>query len=722
MPDPSAPCHEGCATLVDVVVRRAAERPDQPAFVFHGEEGEPTAWTYRELVGRAAGVARALAAAAAEGDASAELRGARAVLAYPPGLDFLAGFLGCLAAGVLPVPSAPPKPRRGSSRLDALAADCAPRFALTTRGCLANWQLELQAPAVRGLRWLPTDALSEDSAAELPALGFAADDVAFLQYTSGSTSQPRGVMVTHGNLLANLELIRHGFALSPAAPGAPPLSGVFWLPPYHDMGLIGGMLTPLYVGGTSHLLAPAAFLRRPLEWLRLLGATRSAISGAPNFGYQLCVEKTSDYDRGQVDLSHWRLAFCGAEPIDAATLQRFAEAFADSGFSPRSFYPCYGLAEATLLVTGGEGPAAPRVRRVRKSALARHRFEEAAAEGDDDAVAMVGCGKPLGDQEVRIVDPETRASCGPGEIGEIWIRGRSVAVGYWNDPAGSAEWFAATARDGETGFLRTGDLGTLHAGELFVTGRLKDMVIVRGRNLYPHDIERAVQQAHPALDRGAAFGVVEQGVEQLVAVHELRREHRRDDLEPVFRAARQAIVEEFEVDPASLVLLRPGNLPRTSSGKVQRSRCRAMYLAGELEVVGRWVNPLLARGGAALSGEAAATGHGPSAAAAADLEGLTAEQRAAQFRGWLHAWLAERLTLEADAFDAATPFAQLGVDSLTAVELIQAVEVHWGVQASPEAAWSCTTPQEMAEYLAEQWQGAPSGAAGARPAIDGVGA
>ncbi|MEM9659992.1 MAG: fatty acyl-AMP ligase, partial [Planctomycetota bacterium] len=397
--------------------------------------------------------------------------GDRAVLAFPPGLDFISAFFGCLYAGVLPAPATYPKPRRGSSRLDGIAKDCLPQAFLTTAATLDSMALDGQSDAVRQGPWYAVDQWDDDPSDSVSPVSSASDDVAFLQYTSGSTSRARGVMVTHGNLLHNLEQIRCGFQLADNDQREV-TSGVFWLPAYHDMGLIGGILTPLYVGGTSYLTAPTTFLRRPLSWLELISRTGAQISGAPNFAYAFCTEKITAEQRSHLDLSRWQIAFCGAEPINAAALAEFADAFSRSGFNAEAFYPSYGLAEATLMATGGEGPARPNTLRVCSEALTRHRVRalDAASPGGRE---LVSCGRPLGDQQVAIVQSQTGQTCDQDQIGEIWIRGRSVTKGYWNGDESTAGTFAARLPNGEGPFLKTGDLGFVYHGELFVTGRIK---------------------------------------------------------------------------------------------------------------------------------------------------------------------------------------------------------------------------------------------------------
>ncbi|QDT75853.1 putative long-chain-fatty-acid--CoA ligase FadD23 [Lacipirellula limnantheis] len=694
-------------SVAELLRRRAAERPLQAAFVFVPESAAADgrgelSWTYAELDRRARAVAAEVSRVAAPGE--------RAVLVFPPGLEFIAAFFGCLYAGVLPAPATYPKPRRPSSRLDAIVADCKPLVALTTSETLGMMQLDEQSASVRALEWIAVDRCRDEDAFADPVQR-AAGDAAFLQYTSGSTSQPRGVVVTHGNLLHNLELIRSGFCLKRADESFPPVAGVFWLPAYHDMGLIGGILTPLFVGGTSYLLAPATFLQRPSAWLETISRTGAAISGAPNFAYELCARKISPEQRAALDLSRWKLAFCGAEPIDARALDDFAAAFGDRGFNKSAFFPCYGLAEATLMVSGCSRAEGPRVFQADRAALGRHRL--AAAASATNVQTLVSCGKPLGDQEVRVVDPHTFEPCGDGQIGEIWIAGGSVAKGYWNHPEELWQTFGGRLADGSGPFLRTGDLGAFDAGELFVTGRAKDVIIIRGRNLYPQDIERTVQQAHEAVDLGAAFSWEVDGHEQLVVVHQIAREHRRNDMTPVLRAIRAAIVEEHDVDPYQIVLLRPGGLPLTSSGKVQRSRCRDLLVANGLEQLASWmqstsagaptIDPLAET--EPFNGAAQGRGARHGAEFLNHVGTMAPEQLAQEIQSWMLEWLEERVEPGCGVMSPIVPFTELGMDSLTALELNVDFEKVLGVRLPPAAAWSYPTPAELSRFLADSMLG-----------------
>jgi acyl-CoA synthetase (AMP-forming)/AMP-acid ligase II/acyl carrier protein len=477
------------------------------------------------------------------------------------------------------------------------------------------------------------------------------------------------------------------------------------------MGLIGGILEPIYVGCTAYLMAPANFLQRPLSWLETISRTGAVLSGAPNFAYDLCVRKTTPEERAALDLSRWQLAFCGAEPIDARTLKDFAAAFEPAGFRESAFYPCYGLAESTLLATGGRRLRGLQVLNADRAQLAANELEEAEAEAAD-AAPLVSCGRPLGDQEVRIVNPQSFEPCHDGAIGEIWLRSPSVAAGYWNHPEELWQTFGGRLADGSGPYLRTGDLGAFYQGELYVTGRAKDLIIIRGRNLYPQDVERTAQQAHEAVDLGSAFAVKRDGQEQLVVVHQVQREHRRGDLTPVLRAIRAAVVDEHEIDPAAIVLLRPGALPLTSSGKVQRHRCRELFESGGLEELARWMQPT-SEPQASTASAVNVSGPHPAAPRPKFLDNVAAytpEQLALEIQTWMLAWLADRVEEGTGELTPTAPFTEIGVDSLTALELNVEFEKVLGVRLPPAAAWSYPTPAALSRFLADSLLGLPTAA------------
>ncbi len=563
------------ATLIDLLDERGSRSAEPRLYTFLEEDAEVTL-TRSELASSAHRIAAALQPLAAPGE--------RAVLLYPPGADYLRGFFGCVCSGLVAVPAYPPDPsrlERTLPRLRALIADSGATVVLTTSLILSMAEvLFTDAPELRALKWVATDALGAGDAAAWRRPDVTAASLAFLQYTSGSTGAPRGVMLSHGNLMHNLGAICRAFQTRDDS------VGVIWLPPYHDMGLIGGVLVPLAQGFHTALMSPLSFLRRPRAWLEALTRFGGTISGGPNFAFDLCVRRIPPAEREGLDLSHWEVAFCGAEPIRPDTLARFTEAFGPHGFRREAFYPCYGLAEGTLIVTGGAKGAEPMLRDVDASALEAG-FARAPAGA---ARTLVGSGATLPDQSLRIVAPDTGQVLPPGEVGEVWVKGPSVAQGYWRREAESARVFQARTHQGDGPYLRTGDLGFLDAGELYVTGREKDLIIVRGRNLYPQDLEAVMEGSHPALRPGcgAAFGVEVEGEEHLVVVQEVDPRRWDGEVSPVLGAIRGRLASVHEVRPRAVVLIEPGSLPKTSSGKVQRRATREAFLTGALRELHAW--------------------------------------------------------------------------------------------------------------------------------------
>jgi 8-amino-7-oxononanoate synthase len=575
--DPSA----GLNTLVDLLRQRAECQADDRAYTFLVDgEFEEVHLTYGELDRQARAIGAWLE--------SQNLKGQRALLLYPPGLDFIAAFFGCQYAEVVAVPVYPPRMNRAPARIQAVAADTGATVALTTAAVL-EWIRPLidQTSDLEGLRWLSTDPIAHGTdqgyERQWQRPQISGDTLALLQYTSGSTGTPKGVMLSHSNLLHNSALIAYGFEHTRSA------SGVFWLPSYHDMGLVGGILQPLYLGCPNILMSPVAFVQKPFRWLQAISRYRGTTSGGPNFAFDLCVRKITPNERAMLDLSSWTVAFCGAEPVRAETIERFAETFAPCGFRPEAFYACYGLAEATLLVSGGYKTAPPIVRWFDGKSLEADRVVPIAA-GEGRARALVGCGQTMPDQQIVITDPNRLTRMPAGQVGEVWVSGPSVAQGYWQRTHETEQTFRAYQRDtGEGPFLRTGDLGFSHDGELFVTGRLKDLVIVRGCNHYPQDIEATVEKSHPGVRAGSAAAfTVEEGPEQkLVIILELVRRQQVEAAQ-VIGAIRRDVAREHDLVVDSIVLVGAGSIPKTSSGKIQRHACHDAFLDRSLEVVAEW--------------------------------------------------------------------------------------------------------------------------------------
>ncbi len=561
--------------LVDLLEARAREGGDALAYGFLGQTGDLEAsWTYAELQARSVSVAAALASKSRPGD--------RALLLFAPGLDFLAAFFGCLRAGVIAAPVFPPSPAlgaRGLERLAAVAADCAPSIVLSTTPLLDHVAaLGGEHPdAFSALTRLAVDDLSEISPFDGDlgpgrARGQREGSLAFLQYTSGSTSSPRGVRVTHANLLANLASIYEVCGGPDQGPG------VSWLPVQHDMGLIEGVLHPLFRRQPGYLMSPATFLARPMTWLEAMSRLGGTNAASPDFGYQLCVRRTTAEERASLDLGRWTMAANGAEPVRADTIERFSEAFACAGFRPETFFPAYGLAENTLLVSSSRRSVQPRLLEADAAALdGQDRL--CRATGGARSRTLVSCGTPVAEQELVIAEPATSAPLADGAVGEIWVRGPSAADGYWGREEETERTFGAFLTDGRGPWLRTGDLGALEGGELFVTGRIKDLIILRGRKLYPQDIERTVEAAHPLVRPGGAAAVAwhgtaggPEGIGLVCEVDPCEEPTRRE----VERAIRAAVSKLHEAPIARLHFLPARTLPKTTSGKTQRHACAAL--------------------------------------------------------------------------------------------------------------------------------------------------
>ncbi|HSF41300.1 MAG TPA: non-ribosomal peptide synthase/polyketide synthase [Thermoanaerobaculia bacterium] len=630
------------STLVEALRLRARLQPERRAYTFLADgEDEQGHLTWAGLDLRARTIAVALRRSSTPGD--------RALLLYPPGLDFVAAFFGCLYAGVVAVPAYPPRSPRTLPRLRSILADSRPAVALSTSALSARvggW-LDRHADELPRVSWLATDELDAALAGEWAEPGISGDDLAFLQYTSGSTSAPKGVMVSHANLAHNQRVIQA------ACDHTEESVFVTWLPVYHDLGLIGNVLQATWVGAPCVMMAPVAFLQNPLRWLAAVSRYRGTTSGGPNFSYDLCARKIPAAERERLDLSSWRVAFNGAEPVRAETLARFTETFAVSGFRSGALYPCYGLAEATLMVSGGRPGQEPVVR-------------------DLGGRRLVGCGRILLDLSAAVVDPETGTPSAPGNVGEIWVAGGSVARGYWNRPEETAHAFGALLPDGRGPFLRTGDLGVLSDGELFIAGRLKDLIILRGRNHYPQDLEATAERSHPSLagGAGAAFSIEEAGEERLVIVHEIER-HAADPGE-IAEAVRRTVAEEHEAVVHDVVLVRPGGVPRTTSGKIQRRATRELYLTDGLEPVSR-------------SRLDAAAAEAPEAGAPED---------------WLRSSFAAAARVDASRIDPDRPLTAFGLDSLAAIEWRHAVLSATGVALPMADLLEGMTLREAAERVA----------------------
>ncbi len=717
-------------TLVELLRWRAKNFPNERAYTWLKDgESEELIMTYAELDQKARMIGAWLQSRVAKGE--------RALLIYPPGMEYVLAFFGCLYAGVVAVPAYPPDPTRLNRtlpRLQAIANDAQASIALTTDSILSMMKIMklgskvtdslekvpflkkfgsslssfisqksaiAHAKDLGDLTWLSTEDIDKDFTDKWNNPKIDEDTLSFLQYTSGSTGLPRGVMLSHENLLYNSALIYEGMGYTSES------EGVIWLPIYHDMGLIGGVLQPLYGGVPCTLMSPIAFLQRPLRWMQAISRIKDkrVISGGPNFSYDLCARKISPDQRAQLDLSNWDLAFSGAEPVRPETVERFSETFKSAGFRKQAFYPCYGLAEATLFVSGGERDEVPVIFEIKSDELKKNRVVEAGPQ-DANKQISVGCGHTRGDQEIVIANPESHAQCKPNQVGEIWISGKSVARGYYNRPEDTKETFQAFLANSENGpYLRTGDLGFLKDGELFITGRIKDLIIIRGRNHYPQDIEFTVQSCHPELRPGctAVFSTDIDGEERLVVVQEVRNPKKLDSDE-VINQIRRTVTEAHELQAYTVVLIKPRSISKTSSGKIQRQATKNEFLQKKLQVVAEWhaSSAPKAKKDSDKAAKIVAPKDAPDRSdTSAPVSRSKKNPEIEKIESWLVANLAETLGLEPDEIDIHEPFINFGLDSAQAVGLAGDLEEWMERTFPPTLVWDYPTIEALARYLAD---------------------
>ena len=683
---PYAPADD--LTIAERVRFWAENTPNELAYAYleDGESADRTL-TYVQLHRRASEIARHLQ--------ERGLQGKRVLLLYPPCLDFMEAFFGCLYAGVVAVPGYPPRRNRSMDRIDAIARDADAAAALSLNSTIERTKSILASgndTTLSQIDWVATD-LVEASDSDLD-FEMKTSYPAMLQYTSGSTGTPKGVMLTHENIVHNCSLISYAFRSGRTA------IGCSWLPTYHDMGLIGGALNALYIGCSSYLMSPMMFMQRPIRWLKAITRYRVSISGGPNFAYDLCVQKITDEEAEGLDLSSWQLAFNGAEPVRKQTMDNFAQKFAPYGFRKEAFYPCYGMAETTLIVSGGSPFTKPEIRCFDGSALDEGRVILAAPDGDVGRYA-VGCGRALPEEDIKIVDPDTATEVASDRVGEVWISSPSVAAGYWNKQALSDETFRArlAGGNGHT-YLRSGDLGFVHEGEIFITGRLKDMIIVRGVNRYPQDIEMTVERADRRLRVGAAaaFAVDIDGRERLVVVSEVER-GRDDNWDEVINAIRRDVTTEHELPPDGVVLVRTGSIPKTSSGKIQRHACRDAFLDGTLKTLASrylWLREQDEVEAGTQSDEPPP--QASNGAVARDSSGkLDLPKVLETVKRHVRLVAKER----AEVLEASTNIVSLGLDSLERMEVISSLENEFGGQFPEEILLDIETVQQVADAIIE---------------------
>jgi acyl-CoA synthetase (AMP-forming)/AMP-acid ligase II/acyl carrier protein len=671
------------STLVEALTSHAMKSPTRTIYTFlsDGEENEISM-----TLGQLDQQARILASLLSHKG----LKGERVLLLFPPGLDYIRAFFACLYAGAVAVPAYPPQPERLNRtlpRILSILKDCEPRLILTDSMILSLQAILTEyAPELKNIEWFAADSLPDRPAEGWSPPLITPSTLAFLQYTSGSTGEPKGVVLTHANLIHNLLNTKQRFGMSAQT------RQFSWLPPYHDMGLIGDLLTPLYAGGQVFHMSPFDFLQKPIRWLRAITKYKIDISGGPNFAYQYCVKRITEEEKRGLDLSSWKVAYCGSEPISAHTPEAFTKAFTLCGFQAKSFYPCYGLAEATLLVTGGVRGggyrSVPRSKNFQAPWMSNSLRARLPELGE-----WVSCGKNLRGQRIAIVRPDTHRECPDRIIGEIWIRSPSVAKGYWKRPNQTQQTFRARIRQTREGpFLRTGDLGFTQDGELYVTGRLKDLIIIGGINHFPQDLESTAEAAHPAVRKGcsAAFSIQNGYEEKLVLTLEIDtgriptdEKNRIKFYEEISRNIIASIVKKHEVEVFALSLLDKSELPKTSSGKVQRQDCQQLYLDNELKFLYHYQSP-------------------PGDSNATEKETRLRKERPAtevDLKDWLVQQVALQLRVRPHHVDPTRPFFDLGLSSRQMVGISGELGDLLGARVSPMLLWKYPSAESLARYL-----------------------
>ena len=690
--------------FVEILSQISEKHPSKTAYTFlkDGEKEEENL-TYQELDRRAKAIAVSLQ--------SLDMTGERALLLYPPGLEFITAFFGCLYAGVVAIPAYPLRRNQKMSRLEAIVNDAGAKVSLTTTSVYRNMEKRFaENTKFPKIQWLVTDNIQSDIALDWEKPTIKSDTLAFLQYTSGSTGIPKGVIVSHGNLVYNEEMIKQAFGHTKDT------ILVGWLPLYHDMGLIGNILQPLYLGIPAILMSPIAFLQKPLRWLQAISRYRATTSGGPDFAYDLLSRKVKPEDLASLDLSSWKVAFNGAEPVRYSTIERFAKMFASCNFRREAFYPCYGMAETTLFVSGGENSQLPIIRWIDQVALTQNRVVKS-SKGKENSKAIVGCGKTWLEQKIAIADPHTLTLCQDGEVGEIWVSGDNVTRGYWNRLQQTKQTFAAYLTDTKEGpFLRTGDLGFLQDGELFITGRLKDLIIIRGLNHYPQDIELTVEQSHPALRPtcGAAFSVDVSGQERLVIAQEVERNYlRKLNADETINAIRQAVAREHDLQVYAVLLLKTASLAKTSSGKVQRHACRAGFLAGNLNIVADWSSNLRNKNQFGnletelelllekINKEKQPKTLSDSHQSNEEVKNEKSFLQVNEIKARLISLIAEQLEVVPDKIDINQPLANYGMNSLAAAIISGELQEWLKKEISPTLLYDYPTIQALAQYLVQ---------------------
>jgi acyl-CoA synthetase (AMP-forming)/AMP-acid ligase II/acyl carrier protein len=644
------PLVQDANTYIDVIKKRVKATPEHVVFRFLNDGiNENESLSYRQLETRSKAMGAAMQEFAQKGE--------RVLLLFPPGLSYVASLFGCFYSGMIAVPAYPPRRNRSLHRIHTIVEDSGVTVSLISRQVFNDIERNFKKDEVLNkIHWIIYEDVADEKAADWKTEEILPGDTALLQYTSGSTGEPKGVMITQLNLLYNSEYIRQTFDFDKNS------VGVNWLPIFHDMGLIGGVLQAAYLGVLNVGMPPMAFLKNPLNWLKAIEKYKGTTGGGPNFSFDYCIQKTSEEERAGLDLSSIKTFYCGAEPVRKKTMESFPEAFEKSGASPMQMYPVYGMAETTLIVSGGYQNESPKYLKIDATALQENKVI-VATERRAKTVELVGCGHCWMETKIEIVDPNTFERKANNEVGEIWVSGPTVAKGYWNKPEENRRTFGAKIKSsGEGPFLRTGDLGFVYQNELYITGRLKDLIIIRGVNYYPNDIELTVQHADPDLKQnsGAAIPVTVNGEEKLVIVQELERTALRNaDHEKIFRGIRAAIAEEHELEVYAIALIRTGSIPLTSSGKIQRRLTKYGYLNNELNVVAGWQQDDTKE---------------------ATQQAETQEPSIENIKAWLTNWIVRNQHFRPEEIDPDKNIMSYGIDSLAAVTLEQEISQQFGFQ------------------------------------------
>lgn len=677
--------------FVDTIREHAAFQPHRTALTFLEDgETETASLTYEELDTKARSIAAFL-----QGQG---LANQRLLLLYPPSLDFLTSLLGCMYAGVVAVPAYPPEPHRLEHtlrRMQSIVADAGCDKVLTNANILGFAEVlvgQVSDETIQAMQWLTVEEALEHPPETWESPSLTQESVAFLQYTSGSTSAPKGVCVTHKVLSANLEMQKEVYN----ALGSDEVC-LSWLPQYHDLGLLGLLLHPLYNGGRAVFMPPYAFIKKPSRWLELVTRYKATTTASPNFGFELCLRKVTPEQRDQLDLSSLRIVVSGAEPINPKTCERFLQFFAPCGLKREAFGPSYGLAEAVVFVSTRDRSRPIQYLSVEQQALEQGKVN-VTDRGQDHSVVLVGCGQPHQDASIHIVNPETLEPVPSDTVGEIWVSGPQVTEGYWNNPEATKRSFGAHLEGVDGSFLRTGDLGFLHNNELYIVGRLQDLIIVRGRNLYPHDIERsmdALRYEHPAVRLGcsAAFSILHEEEEQLVVFQEIddRKLKPEHSLSEIVSSMRRATLESHSIAPHAICLLERNTLPKTSSGKIMRQACKKAFLSN---FVDSGIEVLHQQQGLVVE------------ATTSKVKDVTTEPveeqgdaPSSELMQWIVGWIADYTGLPKEEISPDADFPTFGLDSVDAIQFLGDLESKLDRVLATSVLWDHSTVRELALYL-----------------------